>query len=124
VQALHPFDNAEVAFCTRAECLKSLFVSLAFVGGQRGFITIKFDNDRPLWQSCFVRELKPLLRSSQLLLFVRSVRPLRPGLRTELANQHIVPEQKHIRLEPDVLTIRLSCIDQNVDLVAVLDFAA
>ena len=51
VDALHPFDNAEVAFCARAECLKSLFVSLAFVGGQRSFVTVKFDNDRSLLQA-------------------------------------------------------------------------
>ena len=49
--ALHPFDNPEVAFCARAECMKSLFVSLAFVGGERSFVTIKFDNDRSLLQA-------------------------------------------------------------------------
>jgi len=51
VDALHSFDNTEVAFCTRSECLKSLFVSLAFVGGQRCFVTVKFDNDRSLLQA-------------------------------------------------------------------------
>src|SRR5215469_433518 len=51
VDALRPFDNTEVAFCVRAECLKSLFVSLAFVGSQRSFVTIKFDNDRSLLQA-------------------------------------------------------------------------
>ena len=49
--ALRSFDNTEVAFCARAECLKSLFVSLAFVGGQRSFVTVKFDNDRSLLQA-------------------------------------------------------------------------
>jgi len=49
--ALHPFDNAEVAFRARAECLTSPFVSLAFVGGQRSFVTVKFDNDRSLLQA-------------------------------------------------------------------------
>ena len=51
VDALHPFDNTEVAFCARTECLKSLFVSLAFVGCQRSFETVKFDNDRSLLQA-------------------------------------------------------------------------
>ena len=51
VDALHPFDNTEVAFCAQAECLNSLFVSLAFVGGQRSFVTVKFDNDRSLLQA-------------------------------------------------------------------------
>ena len=52
---LNTFDDAEVALCARAECLTSLFVSLAFVGGQRSFVTVKFDNDRSLLQACFVR---------------------------------------------------------------------
>ena len=51
VDALRPFDNTKVAFCARAECLKSFFVSLAFVGGQRSFETLKFDNDRSLLQA-------------------------------------------------------------------------
>ena len=51
VDPLHPFDNTEVAFSAQAECLKSLFVSLAFVGGQRTFVAVKFDNDRSLLQA-------------------------------------------------------------------------
>jgi hypothetical protein len=39
VDALRPFDNTEVAFCARAECLKSLFASLAFVGLACAFST-------------------------------------------------------------------------------------
>ena len=54
VDALHPFDNTEVAFCARAECLKSLFVSLAFVGGQRSFVTVKFDK-RPFLAASLIR---------------------------------------------------------------------
>ena len=59
----------------------------------------------------------------KLLIPERSLRPLRTGLRTELANQHIIPEQKHIRLEADVLTIRLPRVDQNVDLVTVMEIS-
>ena len=59
-----------------------------------------------------------------ILILIRSVRPLRAGLRTELANQQVISEQEHIRFEADVLTIRLSRIDQNVDLVAVMNFAS
>ena len=55
-----------------------------------------------------------------ILILIRSVRPLRAGLRTELANQQVISEQEHIRFEADVLTIRLSRIDQNVDLIAVI----
>ena len=52
---LDPFDDAEIAFCTRAECLKGLSVSLALVGGQRNFVTVKFYDDSSLLQACFVR---------------------------------------------------------------------
>ena len=51
---LHPFDNAEVPFCACAKRLKRLFVDLALVGGQRYFVTVKFDNDSSLLQACFV----------------------------------------------------------------------
>ena len=54
VDALHPFDNAEVAFCAQAECLKSPFVTLAFVGGQRSFVTVKFDK-RPFLAASLIR---------------------------------------------------------------------
>jgi hypothetical protein len=57
------------------------------------------------------------------LIPVWSVRPLRPGLGTELADQPVVPEQKCIRLKTDILTIRLPRIDQSVNLVAVMDLA-
>jgi len=57
------------------------------------------------------------------LIPVRSVRPLRSGLRTELADQPVIPEQKHIRLEADILTIRLPRVDQSVNLIAVMDLA-
>jgi hypothetical protein len=36
-----PLDDAEIAFCTRAEGLKRLFISLALVGGQRNSSTIE-----------------------------------------------------------------------------------
>jgi hypothetical protein len=53
--ALDPFDDAEIAFCARAECLKGLFVGLALVGGKRNFVTVKFEDDSSLLQACFVR---------------------------------------------------------------------
>ena len=62
--ALRPFDDAEIAFCARAECLKRLFVSLALVGGQRNFVTVKFDDDSSLLQACFV-QVDLYRRSSQ-----------------------------------------------------------
>jgi hypothetical protein len=57
------------------------------------------------------------------LIPVWSVRPFRPGLGTEFADQPVIPEQKCIRLKADILTIRLPSIDQSVNLVAVLDLA-
>ena len=57
------------------------------------------------------------------LILVRPVRPLRSGLRTELADQPVIPEQKHIRLKADILTIWLPRIDQSVNLITVMDLA-
>jgi hypothetical protein len=62
-------------------------------------------------------------RNPPTLVLVRSVRPPRPGLRTELTDQPIIPEQKHIRLKADILTIRLPRIDQSVNLIAVMDLS-
>jgi|ERR1700758_1918097 hypothetical protein len=54
------------------------------------------------------------------LIPVWSVRPFRPSLGTELADQPVVPEQKCIRLKTDIRTIGLPGIDQSVNLIAVL----
>ena len=51
---LHTFNDAEVALRARAECLKRLLVSLAFVGRQRDIIAVEFNNDSPQLQSGFV----------------------------------------------------------------------
>jgi hypothetical protein len=53
-QSLRSFDDAEVALCAGAECLKRLSVSLAFVCRQGDFIAVEFDKYRPQPQSGFV----------------------------------------------------------------------
>ena len=51
---LRTFNDAEVAFCAGAECLKRLLVGLALVSRQRDVIAVEFDNQSSLLQSNFV----------------------------------------------------------------------
>ena len=86
-------------------------------GNQRNEGSIPFTRFRPLVPRARQRGNLPLI-------LVRSVRLLCSSLRTELANQQVIPEQERIRLEADVLTIGLPRIDQNVNLVAITNFAS
>jgi hypothetical protein len=54
VGSLYTFDDAEVAFRARAECLKRLLVSLALVGCEGTIVGVEFDKNRKLLQSGFV----------------------------------------------------------------------
>jgi hypothetical protein len=68
------------------------------------------------------RRLK--LRSwERSLIPVRYLRFRSPCLWTQLANQQIISEKKQVRFKADVLPVLVLCIDQNIDLVAVMDHA-
>ena len=47
-------DDAKVAFCSGAECLKSLLVSIAFMSGEGNLVAVEFDKYRPQRQSGLV----------------------------------------------------------------------